>query len=212
DYPTDTTPLKNSPRKRSWFKKDNQVKLINEKSTITVKRLYYETTVPVKINDSDFLYINTLYNQLIEDTKRNEFVLKAIIELHNKDKKLLVLTSKLDHIYYLKNEIEKSEKKVGFFTQKMSEREINEQQKETIILSTSALITDHKFKNIYFHTVIFLMPIKKLSYFSSWFDKHNPNIIEIVDDNGLSQNFALCRLKYYRKKDYDIKDVVFNSE
>jgi len=197
---------------------------------VIVKQFNYESNDKLFVEKKQWVNgkivpsIPRMVTNLAKIKGRNEFIIDMIVSLKDKDdRKILVLSDRLDHLELLKNGVdnilnnpelflEEGEYTTAYYIGGMKEYQLTESSKADIIFATYAMAAEGldidslntlilatpKTNIIQSIGRIMRKPIKQGDVF--------PMIIDIVDQFSLFKKWGKGRIDYYNKKKYTITE------
>jgi superfamily II DNA or RNA helicase len=155
---------------------------------------------------------------------RNKFCIKIINCLRNQQgRKILVLSNRIAHLKYLKeeidkqieldiknNELEEEEIVTGFYIGKMKESQLADSEKADIIFGSYAM-AEEGLDIPSLNTLVLLTPIKNITQTVGRILRKpikegdiNPLVIDIVDEFSIFSSWGRKRKAYYQKNEYTV--------
>ena len=152
--------------------------------------------------------------------KRNLFILSLLPALIEEGRKLLILSSRLDHIHKMKKDIEAMEIpgcSVGLYLGGMKQSLLDESATKRILIATYVM-AEEAFDCPELNTLIFATPKKIIIQAVGRIMRQKksdrafvPLVIDISDLFSNFKNWGLQRLKYYKKMSYDVDKFIVDD-
>ncbi len=177
-------------------------------------KIIYSEIEPLKEKTMINGKINTqsMITDLCEVFQRNLLIVKLIIENINFNRKILVLTERIQHCKELKRFLSATidESKIGLYIGGMKLEALQESNKKQIIIATYKMAAEG-YNNPLLDTLILASPIVKIEQAIGRIlrqkNLNDPLVIDIVDSFSFLYNYFTKRLKYYKSKKY-----IYDSE
>ena len=152
--------------------------------------------------------------------KRNLFILSLLPALIEEGRKILILSSRLDHIHKMKKDIEAMEipgSSVGLYLGGMKQSLLDESATKRILIATYVM-AEEAFDCPALNTLIFATPKKIIIQAVGRIMRQKksdrafvPLVIDISDIFSNFKNWGLQRLKYYKKMSYDVDKFIVDD-
>ena len=152
--------------------------------------------------------------------KRNLFIMSLLPALMEEGRKVLILSSRLDHIHKLKKDIEAMEIPdctVGLYLGGMKQSLLDESATKRILIATYVM-AEEAFDCPALNTLIFATPKKIIIQAVGRIMRQKksdrafvPLVIDISDVFSNFRNWGLQRLKYYKKMSYTVDKFIVDD-
>lgn len=159
-----------------------------------------------------------MINDLCESFARNLEIVSIIKDKYLEGRKILVLSDRKEHCKQIKRLLEGSDTKleteIGLYFGGMKKEALQESNKKRIIIATFQMASEG-YDNKELDTLVFATPKSNIEQaIGRILRQENENeaeVIDIVDAWSVFNNLYSTRMRYYKKKKYEIKgDVKFN--
>jgi superfamily II DNA or RNA helicase len=209
--------------------KDNSIQKTDEEklldhipdANVRVYRFLYDDD---KYNNIILNYQNkpntiTMETNISKFMPRTEFIISLLSSLISEGRKILILTSRREHIVDLLMKIEENKiASCGAYVGGMKEKELDESKKKDILVATYAM-AEEGFDCQSLDTLIMSTPKKNLEQCVGRILRKRKNtriniplIIDILDDFSSFSNWYNIRLKHYKLKNYMITNYDINGK
>lgn len=192
-------------------KRNNDTKLKVNRYLFNSKSIYYKEVY----NCANKPCIASMINKITEFQIRNNFIINLIKKIINKDRNILILSERRNHLIELKNLI-KNELDIdsGLYIGGMKSQDLDLSCEKQIILATYQMASEG-FDCKKLNTLIMITSKGDIvqSVGRILRKKHDiqPVIIDISDMFSIFKNQSYKRLKYYKKCEYDIETIKVNE-
>jgi superfamily II DNA or RNA helicase len=157
-------------------------------------------------------------NKIVEIDTRNKLIIKTITELiAEKDRKILVLSDRLEHLDLIKEAIDsKNICSTGKYIGGMKEKSLNESEKKDVIFGTYAMASEG-LDIPSLNAVILSTPRSEIEQsvgriLRKEINEIQPIIIDIIDNLPSFKSQGMKRLSFYQKEKYNIKYFVTSEQ
>jgi superfamily II DNA or RNA helicase len=158
-----------------------------------------------------------MVTNIVENKNRSIVICHYIKDLVNEKRKILVLSKRREHL----NEINKilydlDVKSVGFYVGRMKQRDLDESAKQSVILGTYHMAQEGlDIPDI--DTLVFASPASNIEQAVGRPDRKNHGekgmkIIDIVDNFSMFINQGKKRLKLYKSRKWNIKNLTVSDK
>lgn len=194
-----------------------------ENKNVVVKMFQYKSNDPlfaeVLINFNKKPSISTMTTNITKIKMRNSFIINVIdtlLKLEN-ERKILVLSDRVEHLRYLKDELDKLNVcSTGFYIGNMKEAQLNESSMKDVIFGTFPMASEG-LDIPTLNTLIMVSSKSKITQSVGRILRKEsydlcPLIIDIVDVLSCFKGQGYKRKKFYKDKKYNIETYkIFNN-
>ena len=162
----------------------------------------------------------SMINDLCESFERNLEIISLIKDKYSESRKILILSDRREHCKQLKRLLENSdsnlETEIGLYFGGMKKEALQESNSKKIIIATYHIASEG-YDNPDLDTLIFATPKSNIEQaIGRILRKENlnePEVIDIVDAWSVFNNLYSTRMRFYKKKKYEISgDVKIQNE
>ena len=156
-----------------------------------------------------------MINNITECKRRSELIFKLLSLLINKEKKILILSDRRNHLKYIYEQIlERNISSVGYYVGGMKQHELKQSEGKNILLGTYTMSSEGMdIPDL--DAVIFASPrsdiIQSIGRILRKKHQINPVCWDIVDNFSVFPNQYIKRRRHYRKMKYPIKIYEIND-
>ena len=174
---------------------------------------------PVKMNVAgrEKLNISRMISNVCEFSKRTKFIVNKIKYLMNTSSEkryILVLSDRRNHLIKIKELLDKYEISSGLYLGGMKPQELKKSSTKDVVLATYMLVSE-AFDLPKLNTLILASSKRDIEQAVGRIlrKKHDiqPMIIDIADQFANFINQGKCRIRFYRKKNYDINHSIVDE-
>lgn len=168
-----------------------------------------------KYNGSPDLHAMT--EQILDNIKRNRFIIHQTGLMVEKGRQVLVLSSRKKHLKELKKRFDRkyTDYTSGFYVGGMKPKDLEESTKCNVLFGTYQLVSEG-FDLPTLNTLIMTTPKKEVEQIVGRILRakttHEPFVIDIVDSFGVYQNQGRYRDRYYKKSKFKRNFLDYNSK
>ena len=182
----------------------------NVNSKINVFKVHFDNSfnVPYSNNTTGLEIYNLLLTNICNDERRNNKILKIVKLLKSFDRKILILSIRIEHLKILNKLIEDSFLYIGNIKKK---KRIYIEENANIILSTYQLSSEG-LDIPRLDTIILSTPYKKVKQSIGRVTRNiddNPIVIDIIDNHNIFKKHFKLRSEEYRLSEYTINKISY---
>lgn len=192
-------------------KRNNDTKLKVHRYLFNSKSEYYKEI----FNCANKPCIASMINKIAEFEKRNDFIINILKNIINKDRNILILSERRNHLINLKELIHNElDIESGLYIGGMKSQDLDLSCEKQIILATYQMASEG-FDCKKLNTLIMITSkgdiIQSVGRILRKQHDIQPIIVDISDMFSIFKNQSYKRLKYYKKCEYDIENFKVNE-
>ena len=188
-------------------KRNNDIKLKVNRYLFNSKTIFYKEIY----NCANKVCIASMINKITEFEIRNNFIINIIKKIINKDRNILILSERRNHLIELKELIKNDlDIESGLYIGGMKSPDLDLSCEKQIILATYQMASEG-FDCKKLNTLILATSkgdiVQSIGRILRKKHELQPMIIDICDMFSIFKNQSYKRLKYYKKCEYDIETL-----
>ena len=179
---------------------------------------FNDSTYEDKVNWRGSPDLHKMTEQILENEKRNAFIVHQTMNLVSMGRQLLVLSSRRGHLKNLKELFDihcEGKFTTGFYVGGMKKKELEVSSLCNVLFGTYQLVSEG-FDLPTLNTLIMCSPKKEVEQIVGRILRakttHEPFVIDIIDSFNVYQNQGRHRDRYYKKSEFKRNFIMYNSK